>query len=137
MASCLDETTTQNMVNWGTIMLHPSFLTDNIMNFTNDFALATSGMQIAEDVMACHFEKSAYDLMTFCSEDKTACSMSKLMENLSKNMFVIMGKMTSVAEMMKDYPSADRRDFKEQSEELGQATGTFFRVLFNYQTKRV
>jgi argininosuccinate lyase len=113
MASCLDDETTQNMVNWGTIVLHPSYLTDNIMNFTQDFALATSGMEIAEDVMACHFEKSAYDLMTFCSSDATACTMSKLMENLSKNMFVIMGKMTSMAETMKDFPATDKRDFKE------------------------
>ena len=113
MASCLDETTTTNMVNWGTIMLHPSYLTDNIMNFTNDFALATEGMQIAEDIMACHFEKSAYDLMTFCSADATRCTMSKVMENLSKNMFVLMGKMTSMAETMKDFPAVDKRDFKE------------------------
>ena len=113
MKTCLDETTTQNMVNWGTIMLHPSYLTDNIMNFSHDFALATSGMQIGEDIMACHFEKSGYDLMTFCSADDTKCSMSKLMENLSKNMFVIMGKMTSMAEVMKDFPAVDKRDFKE------------------------
>ena len=33
MSQCLDETTTQNMVNWGTIFLHPTYLTDNIMNF--------------------------------------------------------------------------------------------------------
>ena len=92
-------------------------------------------MQIAEDVMACHFEKSAYDLMTFCSADATACTMSKLMENLSKNMFVIMGKMTSVAEIMKDFPASDKREFKDQAEELGGGVGTFFRVLFNYQLK--
>ena len=113
MASCLDDTTTQNLVTWGTILLHPSFLTDNILNFNNDFALATNGMQIMEDIMACHFEKSPYDLMTFCSEDSTRCTMSKMLENLSKNMFVIMGKMTSMAETMKDFPATDKRDFKE------------------------
>ena len=137
MSTCLDETTTQNMVTWGTIMLHPSFLTDNIFNFSNDFTLATEGMQVMEDVMACHFEKSAYDLMTFCSADATACTMSKLLENLSKNMFVIMGKMTSMAETMKDFPAEDRRDFKEQCEELGGGFGTFFRVLFNFQSKKI
>jgi len=32
---------------------------------------------------------------------------------MSKGMFVVMGKMTSMAEVMKDFPSEDRRDFKE------------------------
>ena len=94
-------------------------------------------MQIAEDVMACHFEKSAYDLMTFCSVDATRCTMSKVMENLSKGMFVIMGSMTSMAETMKDFPSADKKDFKEQCEELGGGFGNFVRVMFNYQEPRV
>jgi hypothetical protein len=35
------------------------------------------------------------------------------MTNMSKGMFVVMGKMTSMAEVMKDFPSEDRRDFKE------------------------
>ena len=48
-------------------------------------------------------------------------------------MFVIMGKMTSVAEIMKDFPASDKREFKDQAEELGGGVGTFFRVLFNYQ----
>ena len=51
-------------------------------------------------------------------------------------MFVIMGKMTSMAETMKDFPAVDKRDFKEQCEELGGGAGTFFRVLFNYQTAK-
>ena len=75
--------------------------------------------------------------MTFCSADATACTMSKMMENLSKGMFVIMGKMTSMAETMKDFPAVDKRDFKEQCEELGGGFGTFARVLFNYQLARV
>lgn len=113
MSKCLDETTTQNMVNWGTIMLHPTFLTDNILNFGNDFALMTSGFEIMEDVMNCHFEKSGFDLMTFCSSDPDNCKMAKIFENLSKNMFVIMGKMTAMAETMQEFPAEDRRDFKE------------------------
>ena len=36
---------------------------------------------------------------------------------------------------MKDFPASDKREFKDQAEELGGGVGTFFRVLFNYQLK--
>lgn len=76
MAQCLDQKTTDNMITWGTIILHPTFLTNNIFNFQNDMALMTEGMQIMEDMVSCHFEKSMYDIMTHCSADSTACTMS-------------------------------------------------------------
>lgn len=49
-------------------------------------------------------------------------------------MFVLMGKATQLAETMKEFPSKDNKDFEEQMREFGSDIGTFFRVLFNFQT---
>ena len=51
--------------------------------------------------------------MTMCSDEPDKCAMNKLMENVTKNMFVLMGKATSMAESLKDFPAEDKRDFKE------------------------
>ena len=48
-----------------------------------------------------------------CSRDPDACAMNKLIENLTKNMFVLMGKVTSLAESLKDFPATENDDFKE------------------------
>jgi hypothetical protein len=50
-------------------------------------------------------------------------------------MFVLIGKVTSLAETFKGFPASDPDAFKEQMKELGQDGGTFIRVIFNYQKK--
>ena len=47
-------------------------------------------------------------------------------------MFVLVGKMTSMAETLKDFPAKGNDDFKEQMMEMGDDAGTFARVMFNY-----
>ena len=36
-----------------------------------------------------------------CKENKDACKMEQITENLTKSMFVLMGKLTSMAETLK------------------------------------
>ena len=88
-----------------------------------------------ENVSKCHFEQSAFDIMEMCNKDAEACTINKIIENLTKNMFVLMGKVTSLAESLKDFPATSNDDFKEQMREFGSDAGTFMRVIFNYQTQ--
>ena len=70
--------------------------------------------------------------MSLCTKDKEACKMSTLTQNLSKDMFVLVGKMTSLAEVLQDFPSKDKMDFEDQMMELGSTGGTWARVTFNF-----
>lgn len=63
------------------------------------------------------------------------CTFATISGNLSKNMFVLMGKATSMAETFKDFPAPDTGDFKEQMREFGSDLGTALRVVFNFQIK--
>ena len=89
--------------------------------------------EIMENLSICHFEESFIDLLTFCTGDSTKCVPQKLAENMSKNMFVLIGKMTSMAENLEGFPAAENDKFKDQMHEFGQDAGTFLRVLFNFQ----
>ena len=51
---------------------------------------------------------------------------------MSKDMFVLIGKMTALAEVMEGFPAKDRYDFEEQMRELGSTGGTWARVMFNF-----
>jgi len=72
--------------------------------------------------------------MQICNEGNATCSFGKLSENLTKNMFVLMGKFTSMAETFKDFPAPETEDFKEQMREFGSDCGTLIRVVFDYKT---
>ena len=135
MASCLDAETTTNIAKWGTVAAHPFDLLSNIADFKEDFNLFAEGAEIFENVSKCYFEQSAFDIVHMCETDPEACALSKLMENVTKNMFVLMGKATSMAETLKDFPADNKRDFKEQMAEIGGDGGTFMRVFFNYNTR--
>merc|ERR1712072_339826 len=66
------------------------------------------------------------------AEKPGACEIATLTQNMSKDMFVLIGKMTSLAEILEDFPAKDRYDFEEQMRELGTTTGTWGRVMFNF-----
>ena len=63
------------------------------------------GAEILEKLSICHFEESFIDILTFCTSDANKCAPQKLAENMSKNMFVLIGKMTSMAENLEGFPS--------------------------------
>ena len=100
------------------------------------------GAEIMSDLSACHFEQSFYDVWGMCQENKELCAMSQLTENLSKNMFVLMGKLTAMAETMKDFKvdedgeavEMSSEDYYEEMREIGTDAGTFYRTIYNYQT---
>jgi len=130
---CFDDETINNMVTYGNIMMDPLSIFNNIANIESDFNLFADAAEIMENLSKCHFEGPAFDLLHMCNQDITTCSMTKLLENLTKNMFVLVGKATSMAESFKDFPAPENGDFKEQMSEFGDDFGTFGRTIFNFQ----
>ena len=87
-----------------------------------------------ENLSTCHFEQSVFDIMQECNDNEESCKIDAITQNLTKDMFVLMGKVTSMAETVKDFPADDNGDFKEQMREFGSDAGTFLRVIFNYRS---
>ena len=89
-----------------------------------------------ENLGSCHFEMSIFDVIEECTNDEDACTIGAITQNLSKDMFILMGKMTSVAETVQGFPADDQGEFKEQMKEFGSDAGTLLRVIFNYDAKK-
>ena len=103
-------------------------------DFTKDFNLFAQGAEVMENLSSCHFEESVFDIMQECNEDEELCTIGAITQNLSKDMFILMGKMTSIAETVQGFPADDQGDFKEQMREFGSDAGTALRVIFNYRS---
>ena len=90
-----------------------SLITD--FDFSKDIKVLTQGAEVAENLVStCHFEQPMVDLMTFCESKADPCTISNILDNLKKDMFVLMGKLTSIAETVKeDFPSDENEDFAE------------------------
>ena len=134
---CLDDTTIDNIVAMSDI-IHDPFSLFNMKHVQEDINIMSESAEIMNDLSNCKFQQSVFDIMSMCKEKDEdgarKCDMAHMTENLSKNMFVLMGKMTGMAEMMKDYPAEDPDEYNMQMKELGTDAGTFLRVLYNFQT---
>jgi hypothetical protein len=113
-------------------MADPLSIFTNVVDIQGDINSFTKMAQIMENLSVCHFEQSAFDILSLCTKDLTACDMGTVTQNMSKDMFVLIGKMTSLAEIMQGFPSKDKYEFEEQMRELGATGGTWFRVMFNF-----
>lgn len=131
-AKCLNEETIDNVLSMEHLVEDPLASLANIANIQQDMNLFTKMAQIMENLSTCHFEQSAFDVMELCTKDPHTCDITTLTQNVSKDMFVLVGKMTSLAELLQDFPSKDRYEFEEQMSELGSTGGTWARVMFNF-----
>ena len=131
MKKCLNEQTIQNMIKFGTILEHPMSIFSNIQE---DFNLFAEGSEIMTDLAECNFMGSFIDVKEFCSENADKCAFGSLAENLSKNMFVLIGKVTSLAEILKEFPAQSGDDFAEQMYQIGDNFGTLIRSVYDFKT---
>ena len=129
---CLNDETINNLIVYGSLAADPLNIFSHITDVQKDFNIFADGAQIMENFSKCHIEGPAFDILHLCSTDDNACAPTKLLENLTKNMFVLVGKMTSMAETFKGFPATERDSFKEQMMEVGDDFGTFWRVVFQY-----
>ena len=133
MEKCLDEDSIKDVVAAINILTDPLAIFTQIIDFSRDVKEFQTFASVFENLSNCHFEESAFDLFTMCTKNPGECMSNKLMENLTKNMFVLVGKVTSLAETFQGFPAQDGEGFKEQMKELGQDAGTWVRVIFNYK----
>lgn len=131
-AACLNEETIDNVINFQGILANPMQLVTNVADIQKDVNVFTQMAEVMENLSVCHFEKPAFDILAVCNKDKKACNMQTLTQNMSKDMFVLIGKMTALAEVMQDFPAKDRLDFNEQMRELGSTGGAWARVIFGF-----
>ena len=129
---CLDSETIDNIITFQNIIGDPLSVVGQAVDIQKDVNMFAQMAEIMENMSTCHFEQPAFDIMSLCTKDNTACSLSTLTQNMSKDMFVLIGKMTSLAEILQDFPSKDKNDFFEQMRELGSTGGTWGRVIFNF-----
>ena len=132
MDKCLNDETMQNMAKLSGMIMDPMAALGNIANIQEDFNVFGEVAEVFQDLSVCHFEESVFDIMGKCGQDPEACAMPKLTENLTKNMFVLVGKVTSLGESMQGFPAADQGEYKEQMKELGQDAGTVLRIVFDF-----
>ena len=135
MEKCLDKSLIKDMVASEKILADPLAIFSQILDFKRDINEFKHFSAIFENISKCRFEESFFDILTLCTKNPDQCAPKNLLTNLSKNMFVLVGKMTSLAETFKDFPNSDNDAFREQMKELGQDAGTFVRVIFNFQKK--
>lgn len=117
--------------------------TDSIINFieffekspdmSKVFMIASDVMAIANNLKICTSEGAFKDIKKFCKKDPENCSSTTIMNNLTKNMFVIFGKVTEMAEIFKAFPATETEDFYAQTYSIGGDIGTLVRVLLAYQ----
>ena len=132
MDKCLNEETVNNIDKLTALVMDPMAALGNIANIQEDINLFGDTAEVFQDLSICHFEESVFDIMGLCASNPDACAMPKLTENLTKNMFVLVGKITSLGESMQGFPAAEAGEFKEQMKELGQDAGTVLRIVFDF-----
>ena len=52
--------------------------------------------------------------------------------NVTQNMFVFIGRLTSFGEIMKEFPSNDVETFTDQMFQIGEDYGTCLRTLYDF-----
>ena len=115
--NCLDDTTVDNIIAYSDI-IHDPFSLLNFSKIHEDLNLFAEGAEIMSDLSNCKFEQSIFDIMAMCKEvdedGVSKCAMSHITENLTKNMFVLIGKMTSLAETLQGFPDADPEQYEDR-----------------------
>lgn len=129
---CLDKETLENVITFQNIVNDPVTAMGSAFDIQKDVNMFSQMAEIMENLSVCHFEQPAFDILSLCTKDAKACDLGTITQNMSKDMFVLIGKMTSLAEIMQGFPAKDRYDFEEQMKELGSTGGTWARVMFNF-----
>ena len=111
--ACLNDETVENMTKLSVFASDPLALFNNIGNVQEDFNLFTEVSEITENLASCRFEESIVDVTKMCLAEPDACLGPKLTENFTKNMFVLVGKLTSLAETMQNFPAQENGEFRE------------------------
>ena len=111
--ACLNEETIENMIKINQVAADPMAFFGNMSNIQEDFNMFREMAEVFENLATCRFEESFVDIAGMCISNPEACLFPTLSQNLTKNMFVLVGKITSLAETTQNFPAPDNAGFKE------------------------
>ena len=135
LKNCMDDTTIANMIQLGGIIKDPLSMFE-LKNIKSDLNLFGAAAEVTSALAQCHFEQPFFDIWGMCKEeDSTACAIDTLTQNLTKNMFVLVGKMTQMGESMTEMKTADQSEYEEIMKEMGTDCGTMLRDVFAFTGK--
>ena len=97
------------------------------------FGLFGQGMEVFNSFQSCSIESSFNDVSTYCNVHPSACTGAALMDNVTKNMFVLMGKFTEVTSVLQEFPAETAAELYTQTSSLGNILGTTLRLLSGFQ----
>lgn len=89
-------------------------------------------LQIMTSFTECNMTNPIMDKMIRCYYSTTpdpTCEFSHITENISKNMFVVMGKFTDISTILGTFPASEEKEFLDQCRQIGLDFGTMLRVL--------
>ena len=126
---CLNDETTQNIIKMVNFF-------ENGADMSHAFNFISEGMQVFGNLeTSCSVEASFEDLYDFCESNKNNCSSTTILSNLTSNMFVLIGKLTEVSDVLKSFPAPTSDDLYTQTSIIGNDIGTTFRVVTGFQPK--
>eukprot|EP00352_Strombidinopsis_acuminata_P005124 CAMPEP_0176363458 /NCGR_PEP_ID=MMETSP0126-20121128/19124_1 /TAXON_ID=141414 ORGANISM="Strombidinopsis acuminatum, Strain SPMC142" /NCGR_SAMPLE_ID=MMETSP0126 /ASSEMBLY_ACC=CAM_ASM_000229 /LENGTH=194 /DNA_ID=CAMNT_0017719747 /DNA_START=148 /DNA_END=732 /DNA_ORIENTATION=- len=124
------------------------------------FSIMGKAANVFSNLNACNFRQPYRDIGEFCGsdddveqeamtlksskkvkdleiddieiEENSLCTMGDMMDNVTKNMFALMGKFSSFAELMKVFPAESDDELKQQTLEMGEDFGTFMKTALNF-----
>lgn len=89
-------------------------------------------LQIITSFSECNMSNPIMEKMMHCFNAQVpepSCEFGHVTENISKNMFVIMGKFTDITTLISTFPATQETEFLEQCQQIGLDFGTILRVL--------
>ena len=135
LKNCMDDTTITNMIQLGGIIQDPLSMFE-LKNIKSDLNLFGAAAEVTSDLAQCHFEQPFFDIWGMCKEEgSTACEIETLTQNLTKNMFVLVGKMTQMGESLTEMKTANQSEYEEIMKEMGTDCGTMLRDVFAFTGK--
>ena len=80
------------------------------MDTSKIFNVFNEAMQVYNNFEQCSVQSSFNDVVTFCNNNPDSCSGQSLFENMTKNMFLLMGQVTSLTTIANEFPADNATD---------------------------
>lgn len=146
---CMNAETVENIAQLAGIIQDPLSMFE-LKNLKSDLNLFGAAAEVTSDLAQCHFEQPFFDIWGMCtgSDDEVSedaddldaeaagpCAIPTLTQNLTKNMFVLVGKLTQMGESFTEMKGAEQKEFEEICKEVGDGMGTIVRDVFAFTGK--
>ncbi len=124
--SCLSKEAETKIIELFGMIINRKLDMNKIMSLVGDFMIISSSIQ------SCKAD-AFKDLFTHCMKNgENTCTPDKLVENVQKNLFLIMGKMTDVSTLATKGIPKNSNDAFEFGKTLGKDIGSVMRIVLGF-----